>query len=118
VALIDPNPVQSRRVLDVKRQSFVELAYRDTQEFATLEDYLEYAKVLSLARKFQVNIRRIRLTPRMPRSLVLRQPSTEVSTPEITLRSCSQRHFLISPCSLRNPFLRVLLPMYGLAVIT
>jgi hypothetical protein len=45
VALIDPNPVQSQRVLEVKRQSFVELAYRDTQEFRTLEDYLEYAKV-------------------------------------------------------------------------
>jgi hypothetical protein len=45
VALIDPNPVQSGKVLQVKRQSFVELAYRDTQDFCTLEDYLEYAKV-------------------------------------------------------------------------
>jgi hypothetical protein len=45
VALIDPNPVQSQKVLDVKRNSFVELAYRDTQEFVTLEDYLEFAKV-------------------------------------------------------------------------
>jgi hypothetical protein len=47
VALIDPNPMQSRKVLEVKRQSFVELAYRDTQEFAALEDYLEYAKVFA-----------------------------------------------------------------------
>jgi hypothetical protein len=48
VALIDPNPVQSRKVLDLKRQSFVELAYRDTQEFVTLEDYLDYSKVKTL----------------------------------------------------------------------
>jgi hypothetical protein len=47
VALIDPNPMQSKKVLEVKRQSFVELAYRDTQEFAALEDYLEYAKVFA-----------------------------------------------------------------------
>ena len=48
VALIDPNPVQSRKVLDLKRQSFVELAYRDTQEFVTLEDYLDYSRVRTL----------------------------------------------------------------------
>lgn len=45
MALIDPNPVQSRKVLDLKRQSFVELAYRDTQEFATLEAFLDYSRV-------------------------------------------------------------------------
>ena len=56
VALIDPNPVQSRRVLDVKRQSFVELAYRDTQEFVTLEDYLEHAKVPPLRLGMEVDI--------------------------------------------------------------
>jgi len=50
VALIDPNPVQSRKVLDLKRQSFVELAYRDTQEFVTLEDYLDYSRVRTLSR--------------------------------------------------------------------
>lgn len=45
VALIDPNPLQSKKVLELKRQSFVELAYRETLEFATLEDYIEHAKV-------------------------------------------------------------------------
>jgi len=44
VALIDPNPAQRKKVLELKRQSFVELAYRDTQEFTTLEQYLEYTK--------------------------------------------------------------------------
>lgn len=45
VALIDPNPAQRKKVLDLKRRSFVELAYRDTREFDTLEDYLEYTEV-------------------------------------------------------------------------
>jgi hypothetical protein len=45
VALIDPNPEQSRKVLELKRQSSVELGYRDTLEFATLDDYLGHAKV-------------------------------------------------------------------------
>jgi len=45
VALIDPNATQRKKVLELKRQSSHELAYRDTQEFATAEDYIEYTKV-------------------------------------------------------------------------
>ncbi|KAK1924841.1 putative oxidoreductase C terminal-domain-containing protein [Papiliotrema laurentii] len=38
-ALIDPSTARAEKVLEGKRQSFVESAYRDTQVFKTIEDY-------------------------------------------------------------------------------
>ncbi|WVF72073.1 hypothetical protein IAT40_006885 [Kwoniella sp. CBS 6097] len=38
-ALIDPSVARADKVLDGKRQSFVESAYRDTKVFKTIEDY-------------------------------------------------------------------------------
>jgi len=39
VALIDPSTARAEKVLEGKRQSFVESAYRDTQVYKTIEDY-------------------------------------------------------------------------------
>ena len=39
VALIDPSVARAEKVLEGKRQSFVETAYRETQVFRTIEDY-------------------------------------------------------------------------------
>jgi len=41
-ALIDPSTARAEQVLDGKRQSFVESAYRDTKVFKTIEDYHNY----------------------------------------------------------------------------
>jgi hypothetical protein len=38
-ALIDPAIARSEKVLEGKRQSFVESAYRDTKTYRTIEDY-------------------------------------------------------------------------------
>lgn len=38
-ALIDPAIARSEKVLEGKRQSFVESAYRDTKTYKTIEDY-------------------------------------------------------------------------------
>lgn len=43
--MIDPNPETCRQVLETKRNSFVTVAYADTKEYRTLEDYIEDAKV-------------------------------------------------------------------------
>ena len=39
VALIDPSTVRADKVIEGKRQSFVESAYRDTKVFKTIDDY-------------------------------------------------------------------------------
>jgi hypothetical protein len=39
VALIDPSISRAESVLDGKRQSFVESAYKDTKTFKTIEDF-------------------------------------------------------------------------------
>ena len=39
VALIDPSTARADKVLEGKRQSFVESAYKDTKVFKTIEDY-------------------------------------------------------------------------------
>ncbi|ORY27202.1 putative oxidoreductase C terminal-domain-containing protein [Naematelia encephala] len=44
VALIDPSIARAERVLEGKRQSFVESAYRDTKVFKTIEDYHAFVK--------------------------------------------------------------------------
>jgi hypothetical protein len=46
VALVDPNGLARQRTLENKRASFVELAYRDTLEFAGLEEFIDFAKVV------------------------------------------------------------------------
>lgn len=38
-ALIDPSTARAEQVLEGKRQSFVESAYRDTKVYKTIEDY-------------------------------------------------------------------------------
>ena len=38
-ALIDPNLTRASSVIEGKRQSFVESAYRDTELFRTIDDY-------------------------------------------------------------------------------
>jgi hypothetical protein len=43
-ALIDPSVPRSEKVLEGKRASFVESAYRDTQCFKTIEDYHAHLK--------------------------------------------------------------------------
>lgn len=44
-ALIDPSTARAESVLEGKRQSFVESAYKDTKVFKTIEDY--HASLLS-----------------------------------------------------------------------
>lgn len=38
-SLVDPSTARADKVLEGKRQSFVESAYRDTKVFKTIEDY-------------------------------------------------------------------------------
>ena len=54
VALIDPSTARADRVLDGKRQSFVESAYRDTLVFKTIEDYYQYLQTHHLGPPQQV----------------------------------------------------------------
>ena len=42
VALVDPSVGRAEKVLEGKRASFVESAYRDTKVFPTIEDYHTY----------------------------------------------------------------------------
>lgn len=41
-ALIDPSTARAEKVLEGKRQSFVESAYKDTKVFKTIEDYHQF----------------------------------------------------------------------------
>jgi tRNA splicing endonuclease len=41
---VDPSVGRAEKVLEGKRQSFVESAYRDTKVFKTVEDYHAYIK--------------------------------------------------------------------------
>jgi hypothetical protein len=44
VALIDPSTARAETVLEGKRASFVESAYRDTKVFKTIEEYHAFLK--------------------------------------------------------------------------
>ena len=44
VAIIDPNEQVAQQRLDVKRSSFVEMAYRDTRICPSLEDFVSTMK--------------------------------------------------------------------------